>query len=159
MLPHLFLHIKGRRGGRKDKTVRETQGRGERLQSFKCNSNIPSLSSDLLVFLSSPFTAHIICPSSHILLVFISLFMFYVVPSLLAVSLISSTVIKFDMIISLSVKKKKKKSGSCSDASLSHVRFHSCISFFLFCPILLLPLSSLSCDRYCSYRLSIGMVL
>ncbi len=79
MLPHLFLHIKGQRGGQKDKREKERQGRSERLQGFKCNSNTPSLSSDLLVFLSSASASHVcltVPPLTLSLFSFLCLFIF-----------------------------------------------------------------------------------
>lgn len=56
----LARYVRGREADRKTR-VRGRQGRSERLQSCKCNSSVPPVSSDLLVFLSSTSASHI-CP-------------------------------------------------------------------------------------------------
>ena len=136
MLPHLFLHIKGRRGGQKDKWVRDC----------RASSGIPT---SCLVFLS---LLHI-CPSSCVLCVFISLFIHVFLSLLVALplSLILSTATVFDTIISL------VKSGPCGDTNLCPMSGFILHLFFRLS--LLFSSCSPLCDRYDGYRLSIRTAL
>lgn len=163
MLPHLFLHIKGRRGEQKDKRVKERQGRSEGLQSFKYNSNTPSLLSDPLFFLLSTSHICLIVPPLTNPCFHFCVYSYFPLSAGCPPSVFLMSSIQPPYLIWLSLSGKKKKSGLCSDTNpcpMSSLSLNLYI-FFLSCltHATLLLLSSLPCDRYCSYRLSIGIVL
>lgn len=111
MLPHLFSHIKGRRGGQRQESEREAGKEGERLQRFRCNSTH-------LFFFSFRISHWSNCPSSHTLCVtYLSLYSPLSAVCLPSFSLITSAATIFEMIVS----------HLCSDTN-----FCRRSSFFLF---------------------------